>query len=233
MEASRIAFDPTACCMGIGGPGTGSKISMDQAQGTNDLAGKILRMTDEGKVPPDNPFVGKGWLQARSSLGHRVRLGLAFNPYFQRVVETENGPNGGDELNIVRAGRNYGWPIVSYGRDYNGPRFSPTLPGMEDPLVFWVPSIATSGLTFTPATSSRAGSATSSSAGCARVNRGAPDQRTCSTTNGKRCAANRCCVNCTSASGTSGRALTDSCTCSPRKTRRLSCGSSLQQLTGR
>jgi glucose/arabinose dehydrogenase len=106
-------------------------------------------MTDEGKVPPDNPFVGKvGYKPYIFSLGHRVQLGLAFNPYTNELWETENGPNGGDELNIVRAGRNYGWPIVSYGRDYNGPRFSPTLPGMEDPLVFWVPSIATSGLTF-------------------------------------------------------------------------------------
>ena len=150
MEASRITFGPDGMLyMGIGGPGTGSKISMDRAQGTNDLAGKILRMRDDGSVPPDNPFVGKtGYKPYIFSMGHRVQLGLAFNPYTNELWETENGPNGGDELNVVRAGRNYGWPIVSYGRDYNGPRFSPTLPGMEDPLVFWVPSIATSGLTF-------------------------------------------------------------------------------------
>ena len=150
MEASRITFGPDGLLyMGIGGPGTGSKISMDRAQGTNDLAGKILRMTDAGGVPPDNPFVGKtGYKPYIFSMGHRVQLGLAFNPYTNELWETENGPNGGDEMNIIKAGRNYGWPIVSYGRDYNGPRFSPTLAGMEDPIVFWVPSIATSGLTF-------------------------------------------------------------------------------------
>ena len=150
MEASRITFGPDGMLyMGIGGPGTGSKISMDRAQGTGDLAGKILRMRDDGSVPPDNPFVGKtGYKPLIFSLGHRVQLGLAFNPYTNELWETENGPNGGDELNIIKAGRNYGWPVVSYGRDYNGPRFSPTLPGMEDPLVFWVPSIATSGLAF-------------------------------------------------------------------------------------
>ncbi len=150
MEASRIAFGPDGMLyMGIGGPGTGSKISMDRAQGTNDLAGKILRMTDEGKVPPDNPFVGKvGYKPYIFSMGHRVQLGLAFNPYTNELWETENGPNGGDEMNIIRSGHNYGWPIVSYGRDYNGPRFSPTLPGFDDPIVYWVPSIAPSGLAF-------------------------------------------------------------------------------------
>ncbi len=122
---------------------------MDRAQWTNDLAGKILRMKDDGTVPPDNPFVGKaGYKPYIYSIGHRVPLGLAFNPYTNELWEHENGPNGGDELNIIRAGHNYGWPIVSYGRDYNGPRFTPTLPGMDDPVVYWVPSIAPSGLTF-------------------------------------------------------------------------------------
>ena len=150
MEASRITFGPDGLLyMGIGGPGTGSKISMDRAQGTNDLAGKILRMTDAGGVPPDNPFVGKTCYKPYIfSLGHRVQLGLAFNPYTNELWETENGPNGGDEMNIIKPGRNYGWPIVSYGRDYNGPRMSPMLPGLEDPIVYWVPSIAPSGLTF-------------------------------------------------------------------------------------
>ena len=150
MEASRITFGPDGMLyMGIGGPGTGSKISMDRAQGTNDLAGKILRMTDEGKVPPDNPFAGRvGYKPYIFSMGHRVQLGLAFNPYTNELWETENGPNGGDEMNIIRAGHNYGWPIVSYGRDYNGPRFGPTLAGFDDPIVFWVPSIAMSGLAF-------------------------------------------------------------------------------------
>jgi glucose/arabinose dehydrogenase len=150
MEASRIAFGPDGMLyMGIGGPGTGPRVSVDRAQATNDYAGKILRMRDDGGVPPDNPFVGKsGYKPYIYSLGHRVQLGLAFNPFNGELWETENGPNGGDELNVIKAGRNYGWPIVSYGRDYLGPRMSPTLIGMEDPIVFWVPSIATSGLAF-------------------------------------------------------------------------------------
>jgi len=150
MEASRIAFGPDGTLyMGIGGPGTGPRISVDRAQATNDYAGKILRMRDDGSVPPDNPFVGKsGYKPYIYSLGHRVQLGLAFNPYTGELWETENGPNGGDELNVIKAGRNYGWPIVSYGRDYRGPRMSPMLVGTEDPIVFWVPSIATSGLAF-------------------------------------------------------------------------------------
>ena len=152
MEASRITFGPDGMLyMGIGGPGTGSKISMDRAQWTNDLAGKILRMKDDGSVPPDNPFVGKvGYKPYIYSLGHRVQLGLAFNPYTSELWETENGPNGGDELNIVRAGHNYGWPIVSYGRTYQGPWQSerPRHEGFEPPVVYWMPAIAPSGMAF-------------------------------------------------------------------------------------
>ena len=150
MEASRITFGPDGkLYMSIGGPGTGPHVSVERAQHTNDYAGKILRMNDDGSVPADNPFVGKtGYKPLIYSLGHRVEEGLAFNPWTNELWETENGPNGGDELNIIRAGHNYGWPIVSFGRDYNGPKYSPTLPGFDDPIVFWVPSIAPSGLAF-------------------------------------------------------------------------------------
>jgi len=135
--------------MGIGGPGTGPHVSVDRAQHTNDLAGKVLRLRDDGSVPPDNPFVGKsGYKPAIFTIGHRVQLGLTLNPFTGEIWEHENGPNGGDELNVLKPGRNYGWPIVSYGRDYNGPRFPPSAPGFEEPVVFWVPSIAASGLTF-------------------------------------------------------------------------------------
>ena len=149
-EASRIAFGTDGMLyMGIGGPGTGPRVSVDRAQHTNDLAGKVLRLRDDGSVPPDNPFVGKaGYKPAIFTIGHRVQLGLALNPYTGEIWEDENGPNGGDELNVLKPGRNYGWPIVSYGRDYNGPRFPPSAPGFEEPVVFWVPSIAASGLTF-------------------------------------------------------------------------------------
>ena len=149
-EASRIVFGKDRMLyLGIGGPGTGPHISVDRAQHTNDLAGKILRLRDDGSVPPDNPFVGKtGYKPAIFTIGHRVQLGLALNPYTNDIWEGENGPNGGDELNVLKPGRNYGWPIVSYGRDYNGARFPPSAPGFEEPVVFWVPSIAASGLMF-------------------------------------------------------------------------------------
>jgi len=150
MEASRLAFGRDGMLyMGVGGPGTGPHVSVDRAQHTNDLAGKVLRLRDDGGVPPDNPFVGKaGYKPAIFTVGHRVDLGLALNPFTGDMWELENGPNGGDELNVLKPGRNYGWPIVSYGRDYNGPRFAPSAPGFEEPVVFWVPSIAASGLTF-------------------------------------------------------------------------------------
>lgn len=149
-EASRITFGRDGMLyMGIGGPGTGPRISVDRAQHTDDLAGKIIRLRDDGTVPPDNPFAGKtGYKPAIFTIGHRVQLGLTVNPFTGDIWEHENGPNGGDELNVLKPGRNYGWPIVSYGRDYNGQRFPPTGPGFEEPVVYWVPSIAPSGLVF-------------------------------------------------------------------------------------
>jgi glucose/arabinose dehydrogenase len=83
------------------------------------------------------------------TLGHRNQLGLAMNPATGEVWANENGPNGGDEINIIRAGRNYGWPLVSLGRDYAGPwqgKFEQ--PGIENPVVYWMPAIAVSGMAF-------------------------------------------------------------------------------------
>jgi glucose/arabinose dehydrogenase len=120
-------------------------------QNTNDHFGKILRLRDDGSVPPDNPFVGKaGYKPEIYSLGHRNQQGLAIHPQTGALWSSEQGPNGGDEINIILPGRNYGWPLVSFGRTYQGPRQSevPWREGMEQPIVFWVPSIATSGLTF-------------------------------------------------------------------------------------
>ena len=149
-EASRIAFGKDGMLyMGIGGPGTGPQASLIRPQHGDDYAGKVLRMRDDGGVPPDNPFVGKpGYKPLIFSMGHRVQLGLALNPFTGEIWEHENGPNGGDELNVLRPGKNYGWPVVGYGRDYLGPRMTPTRDGFEEPIVFWVPSIAPSGLTF-------------------------------------------------------------------------------------
>ena len=113
--------------------------------------GKVLRVRDDGSTPPDNPFVGKaGYLPQIYTLGHRNTLGLAVHPVTGELWQSENGPNGGDELNIIQAGKNYGWPIVSYGRQYTGAWQSkaPTHEGYEAPVVYWTPSIAVSGFTF-------------------------------------------------------------------------------------
>ena len=149
-EASRLTFGKDGMLyMGIGGPGTGPRVSLDRPQHTDDYAGKVIRLRDDGSVPMDNPFVGtSGYKPAIYTMGHRVQLGLTLNPFTGDIWEHENGPNGGDELNVLKPGRNYGWPIVSYGRDYRGQRFPPSAPGFEEPVVYWVPSIAPSGLTF-------------------------------------------------------------------------------------
>lgn len=121
------------------------------AQDPNSDAGKVLRLRDDGSVPQDNPFVGKaGYRPEIYTLGHRSALGLATNPHTGEIWENENGPNGGDEINILKPGANYGWPLVSYGRTYPGPRQSehPSDARFEDPFVVWVPSIAISGMAF-------------------------------------------------------------------------------------
>ncbi len=148
-NASRIIFGRDGMLymtVGIGDPPAALR-----AQDPNDLAGKVLRLRDDGTVPADNPFVGRaGYRPEIYTLGHRNALGLAVNPETGAIWECENGPNGGDEVNILQAGKNYGWPVVSYGRFYLGPRVSvnPWREEMEPPLVFWVPAIAVSGMTF-------------------------------------------------------------------------------------
>jgi len=119
------------------------------AQEPASLRGKILRLRDDGSVPPDNPFVGRaGYKPEIFTLGHRNTLGLIVHPETGALWNNENGPNGGDEINIILPGRNYGWPLVSFGRDYPGPRISehPTREGMESPLVVWLPQIAAAGM---------------------------------------------------------------------------------------
>lgn len=106
-------------------------------------------MRDDGSVPPDNPFVGRtGYRPEIYTLGHRNSLGLVVHPETSLIWNNENGPNGGDEINIILPGRNYGWPALSFGRDYSGPRISenPTREGMENPIVVWIPSIAVAGM---------------------------------------------------------------------------------------
>jgi aldose sugar dehydrogenase len=148
-NASRIVFGKDGMLymtIGIGDPPAAAR-----AQDPNDLAGKVLRLRSDGTVPADNPFVGRpGYRPEIYTLGHRNALGLAVQPDTGAIWECEDGPNGGDEINILQPGKNYGWPIVSYGRFYLGPRVSeiPWKEGMEPPLVFWVPAIAISGMTF-------------------------------------------------------------------------------------
>jgi glucose/arabinose dehydrogenase len=146
-DASRLAFAPDGTLFMSSSHHRDEKGPQDPM---ND-AGKILRLNDDGTIPKDNPFVGRaGYRPEIYSIGHRTVLGLAFHPVTGALWETENGPQGGDEVNIIQAGKNYGWPLVTYGHDYDGTPLNerPIPTGMVLPTVFWVPSITTSGLAF-------------------------------------------------------------------------------------
>ena len=150
--ASRIGFGADGMLyMTAGGAFESSPENALRAQDPNDLLGKVLRLRDDGTVPDDNPFVGVPDHRPEVySLGHRNHQGLAFQPGTGALWVSEHAPQGGDEINVIEAGRNYGWPIVSYSRQYGGQRMTeaPWQPGMELPAVLWVPSIAPSGLAF-------------------------------------------------------------------------------------
>lgn len=140
----RIAFGRDGMLYMSAGGNIGS-----MAQDPSSLRGKILRLRDDGSVPDDNPFVGRaGYRPEIYTFGHRNSLALIVHPMTGELWNNENGPNGGDEINVIVPGRNYGWPLVSFGRDYPGPRISehPTREGFESPLVTWIPSIAASGM---------------------------------------------------------------------------------------
>ena len=145
--ASRIVFGGDGMLyMTVG---SGDPPEAARAQDPASLVGKVLRLRDDGSVPPDNPFVRRaGYRPEIYTMGHRNLLGLTVHPGTGAIWANENGPNGGDEINILQAGKNYGWPLVSYGRFYPGPRVAdiPWREGLEQPLVFWVPSIAVSGM---------------------------------------------------------------------------------------
>jgi glucose/arabinose dehydrogenase len=124
----------------------------NEAQDPGNLIGKVLRLKDDGSVPADNPFIGKAGARPEVyTIGHRSILGFARNPATQDMWVTEMGPNGGDEINILKPGRNYGWPKVSLGRTYPGPwqaGSEPTHAGYEPPVIYWTPSISVTGLSF-------------------------------------------------------------------------------------
>ena len=151
VAASRVVFGPDGkLYMTVGGairaPSTGQR-----AQDPSDHVGKVLRLNEDGTTPDDNPFVGQaGYLPEIYSMGHRNQLGLVFHPETGTLWASENAPQGGDEVNMIQPGRNYGWPTASTSREYSGVRVSdtPWLEAFERPEVLWWPSIAPSGLTF-------------------------------------------------------------------------------------
>ena len=147
--ASRVVFAPDGTLLlTVGGA---FREQGGRAQDPDDTVGKVVRLRDDGGIPDDNPFVNRGGHRPEIySLGHRNQLGMAFHPGTGELWAHENGPLGGDELNIIRPGRNYGWPVVSYSRQYAGPRVAsrPWQAGMEQSEIVWLPSVAPSGMVF-------------------------------------------------------------------------------------
>lgn len=157
--AGRIFFGPDAslyvtigdrdrlCCNG----GEDASLRM-KAQKLDNHVGKTLRLRDDGSVPPDNPFVGRADAKPEIfTYGHRNGYGLAIHPETGQLWQAEIGPLGGDEVNILVPGHNYGWPLVSMGRNYTGSLVSDqpwVRPGMDNPRIFWVPSISPSSILF-------------------------------------------------------------------------------------
>jgi len=162
-SAAKIAFGPDGkiyMAIGIPIPRAANdtvSVTASDAQNPNSLYGKILRLNDDGTAPKDNPFAGRtGYRPEIYAMGIRDCMGLYFHPDTGELWETENGPQGGDEINIIKAGKNYGWPVISYGRAYSGEVNGKTGPvsvqpfaeGMEQPWLFWSPSPSLSAITF-------------------------------------------------------------------------------------
>jgi aldose sugar dehydrogenase len=130
----------------------GDRGERDRAQKPDDHAGSVIRLHDDGRVPKDNPFVGKaGWKPEKFTLGNRNMQGAALHPQTGILWTHEHGPQGGDEVNVIRAGVNYGWPVITYGRNYGlGTKIGEGTrkEGMAQPIHYWVPSIAPSGMAF-------------------------------------------------------------------------------------
>jgi glucose/arabinose dehydrogenase len=144
---ARLAFDRAGFLYVT----LGDRFALDKVQDLSTHFGKVLRLNDDGSAPADNPFVGTaGALPEIFTRGHRNPQGLAVHPVTGAVWVSEHGPQGGDELNELLPGGNYGWPLASFGVDYGGTAIgtSPVLPGMTAPKVFWVPGIFPSGLAF-------------------------------------------------------------------------------------
>jgi glucose/arabinose dehydrogenase len=144
---SRLVFDE----QGLLYVSLGDRGEMARAQDLGDLVGKIVRITGDGQIPPDNPFVARSGARPEIyAFGVRNPQGLARNPWTGVIWEQEHGPRGGDEVNILRAGANYGWPVVTHGVDYSLLPIGEgkEKPGIASPGHVWVPSIAPSGMAF-------------------------------------------------------------------------------------
>lgn len=145
---SRLAFAPDGKLFVSMGDRGGY---MREAQNPENHIGTVVRLNDDGSVPADNPLVGRPGVRPEIySYGHRNVQGMALRPGTEVIWTHEHGPRGGDEVNVLRPGANYGWPAITYGIDYSGATISDktAAPGMEQPVVYWVPSIAPSGMDF-------------------------------------------------------------------------------------
>jgi aldose sugar dehydrogenase len=150
---SKLAFDGNGhLFITVGDRGARPDPATVERHPSQDLTnhqGTVIRLHDDGRVPADNPFVGRSdALPEIWSYGHRNPQGLVIHPETGNVWSNEHGPRGGDELNLVRPGLNYGWPVVGHGIQYDGSVIhgAESRPGMEGPAHYWVPSIATSGM---------------------------------------------------------------------------------------
>lgn len=154
---SRIMWLPDGTLLATIGDGGNPPVELNgefirqQAQNRNSHLGKVIRLNDDGSTPTNNPFAASTDAQpAVLSYGHRNIQGIALDPTKNRIWVTEHGSRGGDELNLIEPGQNYGWPVVTHSREYSGGLISPekSRPGLIDPKVVWTPAIAPSGLAF-------------------------------------------------------------------------------------
>jgi glucose/arabinose dehydrogenase len=144
---SRLVFAPDGTLFVT----LGERFQRDRSQNLDEHLGKLVRIDPDGSVPTDNPFAGRDDVRPEIfSLGHRNIQGAALHPQTQQLWIVDHGARGGDEINIPEAGKNYGWPIITFGRDYSGLKIGEgtSKPGLELPIYYWDPSIAPSGMAF-------------------------------------------------------------------------------------
>jgi glucose/arabinose dehydrogenase len=144
---SRLVFAPDGTLFVT----LGERFQRDRSQNLDEHLGKLVRIDPDGSVPTDNPFVARNGVRPEIfSLGHRNIQGAALHPQTQQLWIVDHGARGGDEINVPEAGKNYGWPIITFGRDYSGLKIGEgtSKPGLELPIYYWDPSIAPSGMAF-------------------------------------------------------------------------------------